>query len=423
LANLSFIFFFVWVAALLLAIWRFRIAQMFARRILRRASQPLEPIFPHVAVILPIKGVDDDTEENIAALLRQDYPNYRLLFAVESEEDPVIRVIERLTAHLPAHKVEIVVAGVADQRGQKIHNQLAAVERTDDRDDVLAFMDADARPKPEWIHALVAPLSYGEHIGATTGYRYYVPANPAMVNGVVSVINAGVAALFGPFRRTYAWGGSMALRRKDFFAFGVHSAWQNAVSDDYVVSYVVKHLAKKKIHFVARCMVASRADFDWASFFEFAVRQYRITKICAPIVWMAAASGAALYLVTLVYTFVFAIRGLMFPQGLPAYEGLRLMLMFLSLYSFSVARGFMLLRGARLLLPEHTAALEGTRKWMTFGYPIVQVVNLVALVIAVFGRRITWRGVRYRMANRMRTTVERQVAQAAPRSEPEMAAR
>ena len=419
LASFGFIFFFVWALALLLAIWAFRVAQMFARRIRRRFGQPIEPVFPTVAVILPIKGVDHDTQANIIALLNQDYPHYRLLFSVESEDDPAIALIERLTAHLPPHKVEIVVAGIATERGQKVHNQLAAVERTDERDEILAFLDADARPKPEWIHALVAPLTFGDHIGATTGYRYYLPATGHPANSVVSVINAGVAALFGPFRRTFAWGGSMALRRKDFFAYGLHSAWQHAVSDDYVLSYIVKRKAGKKIHFVARCMVASHADFNWGTFFEFAIRQYRITRICAPIVWMVAASGAALYLLTLFYTFIFAIRGLVHPEGLPLFEGLRLSLMFLSLYCFSIARGFMLLRAARLLLPEHAAALRRTRFWATLGYPFVVAINLLVLVVALFGRTITWRGVHYTMANRLHTTVRRDITA----QEPEMATR
>ena len=43
-----------------------------------------------VSVILPIKGVDDDTQANVHALLSQDYPEYRLIFAVESEDDPVV---------------------------------------------------------------------------------------------------------------------------------------------------------------------------------------------------------------------------------------------------------------------------------------------------------------------------------------------
>ena len=99
--QVSTIFFFVWAAALLVAIWALRIAQVFSKRMPRVAARALEPTFPAVAVILPLKGVDEDTEQNIASLLNQDYPNYRLIFAIESENDPVLPLLEGIAAEIP----------------------------------------------------------------------------------------------------------------------------------------------------------------------------------------------------------------------------------------------------------------------------------------------------------------------------------
>ena len=60
-------------------------------------------------------------------------------------------------------------------------------------------------PMPIGSSALVTPLERDE-IGATTGYRYYVPVTDHTANKIVSVLNAQVAALLGPYRRTLAWG-------------------------------------------------------------------------------------------------------------------------------------------------------------------------------------------------------------------------
>src|SRR4029079_15291236 len=93
------VFFGIWAVAMVLAIWAVRVAQRFAVRMPRIAATPnyLEHgRFPRVAVILPIKGVDDDTPENIQALLNQDYPEYRLIFSVESDEDPVVGMLEKI---------------------------------------------------------------------------------------------------------------------------------------------------------------------------------------------------------------------------------------------------------------------------------------------------------------------------------------
>ncbi len=408
--TVSTFFFFIWVAALLLAIWAARIAQRFGMRLPRYMNRPIEiegDTWPRVAVILPIKGVDDDTHANIQSLLNQDYPEYRLIFAVESDEDPVVNLLEKLATE--DSRIEIVIAGLAVSRGQKVHNQLAAVERTSEHDEVLAFMDADARPNTQWLRALVAPLTR-EEIGATTGYRYYVPVTEHTANKIVAVLNAQVAALFGPYRRTMAWGGSMAIRRVDFFGFGLHGLWQHALSDDYVMSYCVKHKAKSKIHFVAQCLVASEANFNWASLFEFAVRQYRITKVCAPIVWLTAIGGALLYLTAFGYTLFNSIYGFFVylgPSVAFGSEHISQIAMFLTIYAVSALRGYMLVRGGQALLPEHQAPIRSATLWATLGMPWCYLINLLALLGAAFGRTIVWRGIAYQMLSRTHTVVSR----------------
>ncbi len=222
-----------------------------------------------------------------------------------------------------------------------MQNQLAAVAQTTEADEILVFMDADARPKPLWMRELVKPLMEAEDVGATTGFRFYVPASDSLANAMASVINAGVAALLGPGWRNIAWGGSMAIRRADFFGFGVNEAWQGALSDDYVLSWCVKKKARRRIQFVQGCLVESAADFKWGSFWEFAARQYRITRICAPGIWLLAVGAGVLYLGAMAYTVGFWIASLM--VGRPDHP---LIAMFLALYLGNVLRGWLLLKGA-----------------------------------------------------------------------------
>src|SRR4051794_29027887 len=110
LEQFKFIMFFVWIAAMGLACWAWEVARMFARRMekeaQRRLGNALEPRkeiarWPRAAVILPIKGVDEDTETNVRGLLAQDYPIMRLLFAVESQDDPVVPLLASIAAEAP----------------------------------------------------------------------------------------------------------------------------------------------------------------------------------------------------------------------------------------------------------------------------------------------------------------------------------
>jgi ceramide glucosyltransferase len=395
--------FFLWAAALLIAIWGLRIAQVMSKRWPRVARRPMSELMPRVAVILPIKGIEAQTRENVAALLKQNYPHYRLLFAVEHEADPVVPLLEEIALAHPEVPIEIVICGSAVDGGQKIHNQLAAVDWTNAQDEILAFMDADACPGADWLHALISPLTHGSHIGASTGYRFYVAETSHPANGVVAVINAGVAALFGPFRRTFAWGGSMAMRRPDFFAYRVHQLWRHALSDDFVLSHCVRKIGRAKIAFVPQCLVASHAHFDWSSLFEFAVRQYRITRICASMAWVAGTGGAALYIAALIYAISMCVRAI----TLQRYNWYHFLLMAISLYLFSIIRGLFLLTAAKRMLPDHWPKIRRTWFFFTVGFPIVQAFNLLALLTSAFGRRIQWRGIGYTMRSRTATVVHR----------------
>ena len=390
-----------WTAEILLQIWGVRVAQFFSMRMPRVAAAPLAAVHPSVAVILPIKGVDSCTEQNIAALCRQHYPNYRLIFSVESINDPVVKLIENISAGRSDGRVALVVAGAATDRGQKVHNQLAAVAATTEDDQILAFMDADACPASDWLHALVTPLTYGPHIGATTGYRFYVPAGPSGANDTLCVLNSLVGSLMGPYRRTMAWGGSMAIRRADFFSYGVDALWQGALSDDYALSYCVRRKARTRIHFVPQCLVASAASFNWHSLNEFAVRQYRITRICAPRVWLAAISGALLFVFALLSSLVITLEAVDFHRTdfwIP-------LAVFLVIYLLSCLRGYMLLRGGRRLLPGHEPELKRARHYFIIGFPLMQMVNAFFILRSAVGSRIVWRGTEYQMNGLGRTRI------------------
>ncbi|HMD53504.1 MAG TPA: hypothetical protein VKJ65_03010, partial [Phycisphaerae bacterium] len=117
----------LWAVEIFLSAWLVYIARYSSRRMRRVAARELDKNFPPVAVIVPIKGVDEHTSENLRALLDQDYPYYRLIFSVESSDDPVCELLRSLSRTRPPEQVKLVVAGFATKCGQKVHNQLAAV--------------------------------------------------------------------------------------------------------------------------------------------------------------------------------------------------------------------------------------------------------------------------------------------------------
>src|SRR5262245_54044208 len=158
---------------------------------------------PKAVVIVPCRGLEHDFEENIRAILAQDYRDYEVVFVTESVTDPAHGALSRLLKQSrrlspPAPPTWVVVAGESKNQGQKVHNLCVALDTLnsiDRRVEALVFADSDTRPARNWLADLVAPLG-DKRIGATTGYRWYLPSNdkdhPArnFASSLLSVWNA-----------------------------------------------------------------------------------------------------------------------------------------------------------------------------------------------------------------------------------------
>src|SRR2546427_10639704 len=54
----------------------------------RRLSARSGLYAPRVALICPVKGVEDDLESNLLALTHFDYPQYEIFLSIATAEDP-----------------------------------------------------------------------------------------------------------------------------------------------------------------------------------------------------------------------------------------------------------------------------------------------------------------------------------------------
>jgi ceramide glucosyltransferase len=258
---------------------------------------------PKAVVIVPCRGLEHGFEENVQAILAQDYRDYEVIFVTESESDPAHGVLGRVLKQRRrlSPSTWMVVAGEAKNRGQKVHNLLAALDTLnsiDRRVEALVFADSDMRPARNWLAELVAPLG-DRRVGATTGYRWYLPSDesgdPArsFASIMLSVWNSSALALLGE-RSGFAWGGSTAILRENFDEIGGKERWQGALSDDYVLTSAV-HEHGQRIKFVPECLVTSRSEVAIKDLLEFTTRQMRITRVYSPRVWRLACVSHGLF--------------------------------------------------------------------------------------------------------------------------------
>ncbi len=380
-------------------------ALRFSRYSLRDTGPRTSRYQPKSVIIVPCKGLEHDFEENIRALFGQEYRDYEIIFATESQADPAYGVLSKLIKNYSRRPAWLVIAGEAKTRGQKVHNLLAAVDMLnsiDRRAEVIVFADSDARVSKHWLSELVAPLG-DKRIGATTGFRWYLPVNGGFNSLLLSVWNSSALSLLGE-RSSFAWGGSTAIRRETFDRLNIKQRWQGALSDDYALSGAI-HEAGQRIKFVSHCLVASYADANFGELLEFSTRQMRITRVYAPRLWQIAAVSHCLYNLTfwggLVWLIAMAFAGKL--SFLPA---ALLTGIFLLGATTSWTRAVV---AAQLLFTNRASIkkLWWQKHW--WGYvllgPLVSLLYVYNVFASAWTKRIVWRGIGYEMISPRETTI------------------
>lgn len=364
------------------------------RRFVRSSMKKWERHQPIGRVLLcaPCKGLDLNLEDNLRSLLEQDYDDYEVAFIVESTDDPACAAIRRVMAAHSWMPARLIVAGRATDSGQKVHNLRVATSRLSPRIKFLAFVDSDARPRPEWLRLLISRL-HRPHIGAMTGYRWFVPERDSVANSLLYSLNCNVMSLLGRSSHYLLWGGSWAIRREVFEKIGLHSAWQGTLSDDLVASRLLSE-AKMQVRFEPACVVASPIDNSFSGAVSFVRRQYLTSRFYARDWWKFAA--LAVTFSNLIWLGNLGVVALGLLSGaswtwIPA-------AVTLLLYAMTVYRGSLRQDLADLYFPHLHKVLRKAKRFDIWFQPVISVIHGIIVWSAGIGRHINWRGISYSLA-------------------------
>jgi cellulose synthase/poly-beta-1,6-N-acetylglucosamine synthase-like glycosyltransferase len=350
---------------------------------------------PQCLLVVPCKGLDEAFDTNIRSFFEQDYQPYHLRFVVQEESDPAYkRLLELKSLYEPncrAQSIEIRVAGLTQSCSQKLHNLLFAYEHRPETTEALVFADSDACAGPDWLAHIVYPLRKDKN-GASGGYRCFVPGKNNLATLALASVNAKICQLLGNTRFNLAWGGSMAILVKNFAGLGINQIWQKALSDDLSLSRAVRKNGFKMV-FVPACMIASYETTTWSKLWEFARRQFVITRIYAPGMWLFGLFSA-----------IFAVVGLWGGLWLAIWATvtgysyanlcLALPIVFFACQAF---RAVLRQKLITALLPKDKEKLKRAILGDIFFFWLWAILLLLIILSSATGRVITWRGIRYRL--------------------------
>lgn len=361
---------------------------------------------PRTVLIVPCSGIDGEFEKNIGSFFHQDYEDYLLWFVVADAGDPAYERLLQLKEHLAqaskTSDVQVLIAGSATGCSQKTHNLLSAYKRVGEDVEVLAFADSDICVHPDWLSHLVYPLRKDKN-GAAGGYRWFVPRRNNLATLALSAINAKVAQQLGASRFNHAWGGSMAIQLNVFRRVGLDKIWATAVSDDLSLSYAVKK-AGLKVVFVPACLVASYESTNWTGLFEFARRQFLITRVTVPGTWWFG-------LISSLYSVLGLWAGAMIAvyaatighENLPLFAAVPILFFAGHLWR-SALRQTMISKILKSHLPQMKFAILADIAASWIWSPLL----LFLIVSSAFGRTIRWRGITYKLLGPTETIIEGQ---------------
>src|ERR1043166_1455304 len=298
--SILLLFYFLGAISIWLGLLSLRSGIRFVNYLQSELARHYDEFVPLVTVFMPLRGVDQGLGENLAACFAQDYPNFEIIFVVDSAADAALQTVDQARRSFkraigPA--MQVVVAGVATNCGQKVHNLAAAIGNAHRDREVFVFVDSDARPKTHWLRALVAPLR-DPKIGATSGYRWFVPIGQGLPAQLLSVWNAAIASALGAnTQKNFCWGGSTAIRRTTFAECQVMDYWRGAASDDFALTRAL-HDANWPIKFVPQCLTPSFEDPSFGELLEFTTRQLKITRAYAAHLWKSVFIGSVVFVLT-----------------------------------------------------------------------------------------------------------------------------
>jgi cellulose synthase/poly-beta-1,6-N-acetylglucosamine synthase-like glycosyltransferase len=276
----------VWIAAALAIFYSLSslaLALLFASRLRILDDRPLA----RVTLVLPATGPLPGLEDLLTALRDQSLRPQRLIVAVESQDDPAYQRFAAMAERYAELNIELVVAGLSALRGQKCTNLLAALARLDNDDTNVVLLDADIRPQPWWLAALVAPLAAGR-ADVVNGYRWQMPSKLTLATGLGVAVDRAIAVLPRLRQAKTIWGGSLAVTRHALDILDLPTTIGRTLTEDLPIG---DRVAETGLRLLTRRAIRAPTPLggSFCDLWRFGRRQYQGLLIYRPGLWSYAA--------------------------------------------------------------------------------------------------------------------------------------
>jgi ceramide glucosyltransferase len=228
----------------------------------KRASGSRSGYTPAASILKPVRGLDREAYENFASFCLLDYPEYEILFCVNSADDPAVPVIEKLQCDFPERSIRLLIGAPHVGASGKVNKLCRLVQEASY--DLLVISDSDVRVEPNYLRDVAAPFA-DPKVGAVTVFFRSLTggSSGATLDAAGSAVEFAASALLarklGGIRFTL--GATMATTKALLAEIGGFEALANRYVDDYELGNRIAQLGYKvELARTPVCMVYPREN-------------------------------------------------------------------------------------------------------------------------------------------------------------------
>ena len=393
----------LWTSTLLISTWVLFLAARYARLFRCSGQRGSTPLYqPRARVVLCLRGADPFLARCVRALVAQDYPCFDLKVVVDRAQDPAWPiVVEALRDAAVPVSIE-PLAQRAKHRSLKVTALLQAIADLDASCEVIAIADADVIAQRHWLRDLVQPLQ-DPQVGVTSGVRWYIPESSEW-GTVIRYLWNSVAEV----RRHWfgiAWGGSMAVRRDVFESARDGDYWERSFTEDISLSLLLRQ-RRQFARIVPEVVAETREAIGVRSCLGFIARQLTCVWTYHPHRFVVALETYLMAAVMLWDTYLILAA---------AWHRDAVTLQSAVLALATVGGAFCL---GHFGVEHHVFRVvksRGGSVWSPLGawvkcfiaVPFMPLLNALSMLRAQLRRRVTWRGIVYRIRGRWSIEIEK----------------
>jgi len=203
---------------------------------------------PPVTVLKPLCGAEHEIYQCLRSFCDQDYPQFQLVFGVSDSDDPAIAVVHRLQREFAHIDIQLAIDRRRHGSSPKVSNLINMMCLA--QHDYLVLSDSDVRVGRDYLSKVVSPLLDPSVGIVTCTYRGWKRPGLWSLLGCLFIDewftpSVRVAAMSGS--RAFAFGATIALRRKVLADIGGFMSIANQLADDYRLGELTRRMGLRTV--------------------------------------------------------------------------------------------------------------------------------------------------------------------------------